>query len=112
MAIVAGAPNVVRGGSHSGNVAAAELAEAGLLDCLSSDYVPVSLLHAVFVLEQQTGADLADLFARVTRNPARMVGLTDRGELLPGQRADLIRVRRQPEAPVVRSVWRAGRRVA
>lgn len=112
MATVAGAPNVVRGGSHSGNVAAIELADAGLLDALSSDYVPVALLHSIFVLHQQMGGDLADLFARVTRNPARMVGLTDRGEIVPGQRADLIRVKQQSEAPVVRSVWRAGRRVA
>jgi alpha-D-ribose 1-methylphosphonate 5-triphosphate diphosphatase len=112
MATVAGAPNVVRGGSHSGNVAAEELVGAQLLDALSSDYVPVSLLHSVFVLAQRLDADLAQLFALVTRNPARMVGLTDRGEIAAGQRADLIRVRPHPAAPVVRSVWRAGRRVA
>ena len=112
IATVAGAPNVVRGGSHSGNVAAEELVAAGVLDSLSSDYVPVSLLHSVFVLHRKTGADLSDLFALVTRNPARMVGLTDRGEVASGQRADLLRVRDQGDAPVVCTVWRAGRRVA
>jgi alpha-D-ribose 1-methylphosphonate 5-triphosphate diphosphatase len=112
IATVAGAPNVVRGGSHSGNVAAAELMRDGVLDSLSSDYVPISLLHSVFVLHGNTGSDLSDLFARVTRNPARMVGLTDRGEIAPGQRADLLRVRDQADAPVVCTVWRAGRRVA
>jgi alpha-D-ribose 1-methylphosphonate 5-triphosphate diphosphatase len=112
IATVAGAPNVVRGGSHSGNVAAQELVGADVLDSLSSDYVPVSLLHSVFVLHRQTGADLSDLFALVSRNPARMVGLTDRGEIAPGQRADLLRVRDQADAPVVGTVWRAGRRVA
>jgi alpha-D-ribose 1-methylphosphonate 5-triphosphate diphosphatase len=112
IATVAGAPNVVRGGSHSGNVAAEELAAAGVLDSLSSDYVPVSLLHAVFVLHRTTGQELADLFALVSRNPARMVGLTDRGEIAAGQRADLIRVRDQADAPVVCTVWRCGRRVA
>ena len=112
IATVAGAPNVVRGGSHSGNVAAQELVGADVLDSLSSDYVPVSLLHSVFVLHRQTGAELSDLFALVSRNPARMVGLTDRGEIAPGQRADLLRVRDQADAPVVGTVWRAGRRVA
>ena len=111
IATVAGAPNVVRGGSHSGNVAAEELVGADILDSLSSDYVPVSLLHSVFVLHRKTGRNLADLFALVTRNPARMVGLTDRGEIAPGQRADLLRVRDQATAPVVCTVWRAGRRV-
>ena len=112
IATVAGAPNVVRGGSHSGNVAAQELVGADVLDSLSSDYVPVSLLHAVFVLHRQTGSGLSDLFALVSRNPARMVGLTDRGEIAPGQRADLLRVRDHADAPVVGTVWRAGRRVA
>ncbi len=112
IATVAGAPNVVRGGSHSGNVAAEELVDAGVLDSLSSDYVPVSLLHSVFVLHRKTGESLADLFARVARNPARMVGLTDRGEIAPGQRADLLRVRDHADAPMVTAVWRAGRRVA
>jgi len=82
-----GAPNVVRGGSHSGNVAAAELARLGLLDALSSDYVPASLLYAAFLLRDQAGWSLPEAVATVTKNPARMAKLDDRGEIAPGLRA-------------------------
>ena len=109
---VMGAPNVVRGGSHSGNVSALALAEAGLLDALSSDYVPVSLLHAAFLLHQRAAMRLPDAVRTVALNPARAIGLTDRGEIAPGQRADLIRVRLHDGLPIVREAWRQGRRVA
>lgn len=112
MAIVAGAPNVVRGGSHSGNVAAAELARAGLLDALSSDYVPASLLMAAFALTGEAGFSIPKAIASVSLNPARAVGLEDRGEIAPGLRADLVRVRLVGAQPVVRAVWREGRHVA
>ncbi len=108
MAIVAGAPNVVRGGSHSGNVAALELARRGLLDSLSSDYVPVSLLMAAFRLVEHAGFSLPHAIATVTRNPARSVGLADRGAIAPGLRADLVQVRIVRGQPVVRAVWREG----
>ena len=111
MAIVMGAPNVVRGGSHSGNVAAAELARLGLLDALSSDYVPASLLLAAFRLTADAGFSVPQAVATVSRNPARAVGLADRGEIAPGLRADLAQVRMVGEQPVVRAVWREGRRV-
>ncbi len=111
MAIVMGAPNVVRGGSHSGNVSAGELAEAGLLDGLSSDYVPASLLHAAFILAHK-GLGLPAAVATVSRRPAEMVGLPDRGAVIPGRRADLIRVRVVDDLPVVRAVWREGHAVA
>ena len=108
-----GAPNVVRGGSHSGNVSAIDLAEDGLLDGLSSDYVPSSLLHGAFLLHDDDGLDLAQAMATVTGNPARMVGLADRGEIASGKRADLIRVRRLDDGtPVVQQTWRDGTRVA
>lgn len=113
---VMGAPNVVRGGSHSGNVAAAELARHKLLDILSSDYVPGSLLTAVFRLVDDGLMSLARAVATVTRNPARATGFLDRGEIASGLRADLVRVR-MVETPdgkhhgVVRSVWREGQRV-
>ena len=113
---VMGGPNVVRGGSHSGNVAAADLARDGLLDVLSSDYVPASLLGGVFALHHRHGIALPRAVAMVSRNPAEAVGLPDRGRLVPGMRADLVWVR--PLAlsdgtvhPVVRAVWRQGRRV-
>jgi alpha-D-ribose 1-methylphosphonate 5-triphosphate diphosphatase len=109
---VMGAPNVVRGGSHSGNVSAQALAEAGLLNVLSSDYVPASLLHAAFVLHQRAGLSLPGAMRTVALNPARAIGLTDRGEIAPGQRADLVRVRLHGDLPIVREVWRGGGRVA
>ncbi|MEQ9642875.1 MAG: alpha-D-ribose 1-methylphosphonate 5-triphosphate diphosphatase [Alphaproteobacteria bacterium] len=109
MVTVAGAPNVVRGGSHSGNIAAAELAGAGLLDALSSDYVPVSLLHAAFMLADLIEAlSLPAAIRTVATAPARMLGLDDRGEIAPGQRADLVRARLAGNVPVVRQVWCEG----
>ncbi|WDR02145.1 alpha-D-ribose 1-methylphosphonate 5-triphosphate diphosphatase [Devosia algicola] len=113
LAILMGAPNVVRGGSHSGNVSATDLVRAGLLDVLSSDYVPFALLQAAFLLPDRVdGISLPRALAMVTANPARAVGLTDRGEIAPGRRADLVRVRVIGDMPVVRGVWRQGRRVS
>lgn len=111
MSTVMGAPNVVRGGSHSGNVAAVELARLGLLDSLSSDYVPASLLMAAFRLIPDAGFSVAQAVATVSLNPARAAGLADRGEIAPGLRADLVQVRLIGDQPVVRAVWREGRRV-
>ncbi len=111
--VLMGAPNVVRGGSHSGNIAARDLADAGLLDVLSSDYVPFSLLHAVFALSDgDNGMRLPEAAAFVTSKPADAVCLEDRGRIRPGLRADLVRVRRSEGVPHVQSVWRGGRRVA
>jgi alpha-D-ribose 1-methylphosphonate 5-triphosphate diphosphatase len=110
--VMMGAPNLIRGGSHSGNVAAQDLAEAGLLSILSSDYVPASLMMAAFVLaERVPGISLPAAIATVTDNPARATGLADRGRIAPGLRADLVRVRLAQGVPVVRQVWRAGERV-
>jgi alpha-D-ribose 1-methylphosphonate 5-triphosphate diphosphatase len=111
MSTVMGAPNVVRGGSHSGNVAAVELARLGLLDSLSSDYVPASLLMAAFRLVPDAGFSIAQAVATVTLNPARAAGLVDRGEIAPGLRADLVQVRMMGDQPVIRAVWREGVRV-
>jgi alpha-D-ribose 1-methylphosphonate 5-triphosphate diphosphatase len=111
--VLMGAPNLVRGGSHAGNVATAELARAGALDVLSSDYVPASLLMAALVLPKSVPTiGLAEAIRTVTKTPAEAVGLTDRGEIAVGKRADLIRVRVAGDVPAVRSVWRDGRRVA
>ncbi|VTU38440.1 alpha-D-ribose 1-methylphosphonate 5-triphosphate diphosphatase [Variovorax sp. RA8] len=116
LSTVMGGPNVVRGGSHSGNVSAAELARHGLLDILSSDYVPGSLLGAVMRLVADDIVTLPQAVAMVTRSPAEATGLTDRGAIEPGLRADLVRVR-MTELPdgsrhaVVRGVWREGQRV-
>jgi alpha-D-ribose 1-methylphosphonate 5-triphosphate diphosphatase len=111
--ILMGAPNVVRGGSHSGNIAAVDLAREGMLDILSSDYIPSSLLMAALQLPQHVPAiDLASAVRTVTKTPAEAVGLADRGEIAAGKRADLIRVHVARDIPVVRSVWREGQRVA
>lgn len=113
MAVLMGAPNVVRGGSHSGNVSARELAEAGVLDVLSSDYVPVSLVQAAFQLAEEVEAiSLPAAVAMVTSTPAKAIGLSDRGVLTPGLRADLIQVKLVGNVPIVRGVWREGKRVA
>jgi alpha-D-ribose 1-methylphosphonate 5-triphosphate diphosphatase len=110
MQVIAGAPNIVRGGSHSGNVAAADLLENGAVDAFASDYVPNSLVEAAFHCAQRIG--LPQAIALVTERPARLAGLNDRGRLEPGQRADLVRVRLHEGLPVTRQVWRAGERVA
>ncbi|KMO38596.1 phosphonate metabolism protein PhnM [Methylobacterium tarhaniae] len=111
--VMMGAPNLIRGGSHSGNVAAEALAREGLLDVLSSDYVPASLLMAAFSLPERVEAiTLPEAIATVTANPARATGLDDRGAIAPDRRADLVRVRLAEGVPVVRQVWRQGRRVA
>jgi alpha-D-ribose 1-methylphosphonate 5-triphosphate diphosphatase len=113
IATIMGAPNVVRGGSHSGNIAAVDLAREGLLDILSSDYIPSSLLMGALQLpEHAPSISLPAAVRTVTKAPADAVGLTDRGEIAIGKRADLIRVHVAGSVPVVRSVWREGGRVA
>ncbi len=112
LGIVMGAPNLVQGGSHSGNVSAAELAAAGLLDILSSDYVPASLLQAAFLLHEDHGWSLPRAVATVTSNPARAVGMDDRGSLAVGRRADFVRVRLVGGLPVSLQTWCLGLRAA
>src|SRR5580692_4921222 len=113
ISVLMGAPNLVRGSSHSGNVGTAELARAGLLDVMSSDYMPASLLMAAFHLPKAVPAiELPQAVRTVTAAPAAAVGLDDRGEIAVGKRADLVRVRVSRDIPVVRSVWRSGQRVA
>lgn len=111
LGIVMGAPNVVRGGSHSGNVSARDLAAEGLLDILSSDYVPASLLHGAFMLHETLEIPLHEALSTVTSTPARLLKLNDRGELAVGKRADIVRVKTVDSVPVVRSVWRGGKRL-
>ncbi|MBU9700071.1 alpha-D-ribose 1-methylphosphonate 5-triphosphate diphosphatase [Rhodobacteraceae bacterium HSP-20] len=111
IAVMMGAPNLVRGGSHSGNVAAQALAQSDLLDIVSSDYVPSSLLSAALMLGDLWD-DLPRGIATVTAAPAQAARLTDRGQIATGKRADLIRVRRFGTAGMLRSTWVEGRRVA
>ena len=113
MSIVMGAPNYLRGGSQSGNVSVAELLSHGLVDALASDYVPRSPLDAAFQLaaDPSTPHDLPTALALVSEAPARMAGLSDRGQIAQGLRADLVAVRLVGGQPVVHAVWREGRQV-
>lgn len=105
--VMMGAPNLIRGGSHSGNVSAAELAQRGHLDILSSDYVPSGLLGGALILAR-IWQDLPRAIATVSANPARAAGLDDRGSLAPGLRADLMRFATFGDTPVLKSTWIGG----
>ena len=113
MSIIMGAPNYLRGGSQSGNIAVSELLARGLVDALASDYVPRSLLDAAFRLadDPDTPHDLPAAIALVSDAPARMAGLGDRGRIAEGLRADLVAVRMVAGQPVVQAVWRQGKQV-
>jgi alpha-D-ribose 1-methylphosphonate 5-triphosphate diphosphatase len=112
MEVIAGAPNIVRGGSHSGNVAAADLLRAGAVDAFASDYVPASLLEAAIMATSIGAITLPQAIALITDRPARMAGLIDRGRIAVGLSADLVRLRLHEGMPIVRGVWRRGKRVA
>lgn len=113
LAVLMGAPNVVRGKSHSGNISARELASQDLLDILSSDYLPYSLLYGAFMLERECeNITLPKAIASVTRTPAHKVGLVDRGEVATGKMADLVRYQASENGPKIRGVWKRGERVA
>jgi alpha-D-ribose 1-methylphosphonate 5-triphosphate diphosphatase len=111
MQVIAGAPNIVRGGSHSGNVSVMDLLREAAVDSLASDYVPASLIEAAFQCAR-SGMTLPEAVALIADRPARLAGLHDRGRIAPGQRADLARIRLLDTLPVVRQVWRCGQRVA
>lgn len=116
LSVLMGAPNVVRGQSHTGNVAARTLVENQCLDLLSSDYVPSSLLQAAFMLSVELELlSVPEAISLITRNPATTMKLADRGEIKVGLRADLVRVAHKPDqdqTPIVRGVWRQGVRVS
>ncbi|MCX8116415.1 MAG: alpha-D-ribose 1-methylphosphonate 5-triphosphate diphosphatase [Desulfobacterota bacterium] len=109
--ILMGAPNLILGGSHSGNVSARELGKRGLLDLLSSDYVPSSLLHGAYLLYQELGLSLPEAVATVTLHPAQVSDLRDRGAIEEGKRADLLQVRWEPPIPVIKGVWKRGLKI-
>ncbi len=111
MQVIAGAPNIVRGGSHSGNVSASDLVGAGAVDAFASDYVPPSLVEAAFMCARLHGMSLSAAIGTVTDVPARMGMLPDRGRLALWCRADVVRVRVHEDLPVVRQVWCGGVRV-
>lgn len=111
--VLMGAPNIVRGGSHSGNVAAHELAQCGMLDILSSDYYPASLLDAAFriAVNEENAFTLPQAIHLVTKNPAQALKLDDRGVIGEGKRADLVLVHHKGDHVHIDHVWREGKRV-
>lgn len=111
--VLMGAPNVVLGGSHSGNVSAMELIELDLVDIISSDYVPRSLLQSAFIISQQTQKPLYEVIKLITLNPAKAIGL-DReiGSLEVGKKADFITVYDDCVVPRISAVYKQGQRVA
>lgn len=111
--VLMGAPNLMRGGSHSGNVAASDLADNKYLDIISSDYYPGSLLESAFVLaDLNNDYSLPDAINCISRNPAKAVGLEDRGSIEIGKKADLIRVSDVQHFPQIKEVWKEGNRVS
>jgi len=109
---IMGGPNLVRGGSHLGNLSAEECAAHGVLDILASDYMPVSLLQAAFMLTaDHIGYSLPRAISTVTSAPADASGLADRGRIQTGKKADLLRVRICEGFPILGAVWRSGIRV-
>lgn len=90
--VIMGAPNVVRGGSQAGNVAAMDLIRSGICDALVSDYHIPALPLAVWALVDAGVADMAQAWSLVSTGPARALGLSDRGEVAQGLRADLVLV--------------------
>lgn len=113
MKVLMGAPNVVRGGSHSGNIAAKDLAKAGVLDILSSDYYPSALIQATFMIANMDDNEysLADAVRLVTAHPATAANLHDRGIIEVDRRADLVQVNSHSIMPLVERVWSNGKRV-
>lgn len=111
--VLMGAPNIVRGGSHSGNIAAKDLAAAGVLDILSSDYYPSALIQAAFMVAdlEENNDDLAKAIRLVTANPAEAANLFDRGVLETGRRADLVQINSHSMMPLIERVWCKGKRV-
>ncbi|MCV6592843.1 MAG: amidohydrolase family protein, partial [Silicimonas sp.] len=108
--IIFGSPNAVRGGSHIGSLSAADMVEDGYCDVLASDYYYPAMLAAVDRLDREKRADRLRLWSLISSGPARAMKLTDRGEIAPGKRADLVLVD-WPDAasPAIRGTWVAGR---
>jgi alpha-D-ribose 1-methylphosphonate 5-triphosphate diphosphatase len=111
--VLMGAPNLILGGSHSGNVSALELIQYGLVDIISSDYVPQSLIQAMFLIAQSQDQPLYEVMRLFTLNPAKAIGLDgDRGSLEVGKRADFVTLQHDGVAPRLTSVVCQGQRVA
>jgi alpha-D-ribose 1-methylphosphonate 5-triphosphate diphosphatase len=111
MSTIFGAPNILRGKSQSGAIRALDAVQAGVADCLCADYHPATLIVAVFRLPELAGISLADAVRLVSANPARAAGLTDRGEIAVGKRADLVSVAHINGLVQANAVFSAGKLV-
>ncbi|MEO0862427.1 MAG: alpha-D-ribose 1-methylphosphonate 5-triphosphate diphosphatase [Pseudomonadota bacterium] len=108
--IIFGAPNAVRGGSHIGSLGAGDMVEAGLCDALASDYFYPAMLAAIDRLDREKRADRLALWSLISGGPARAMGLTDRGDITVGKRADLVLVDwPKGHTPAIQGTWVAGR---
>lgn len=105
LATLFGAPNILRGKSQSGNMRALDAVSSGLADCLCGDYSPAALLPSIMLLPSLTDISLSQAVAMVTVNPARAAGLSDRGEIAIGKRADLVAVKMLGSLPQAEKVW-------
>lgn len=111
--ILMGAPNLVLGGSHSGNISALDLVEHQWVDILSSDYAPRSLLESVFIITKETNQPLYEVLKLITLNPAKLINIAEeRGCLKVGQKADFITVHYDKVVPQITAVFCQGERVA
>lgn len=111
MFTMAGAPNILLGGSHSGNLSAAEAIQTNNIDILCSDYYPPALLHAVFALHEKYGLNLVEIFKLVTLNPAKAVAMDQEiGSIKVGKKADLLIIEKiEAGYPVITAVMVDGK---
>lgn len=111
---IAGAPNVLLGGSHSGNLSAAEAIQEEAIDILCSDYYPAAMLHSVFALSEKYGQDLCEMFKLVTTNPSKAVNLDNLvGSIKEGKLADLLIIEKlENKIPVITSVFVDGKLIS
>lgn len=114
MYTIAGAPNVLLGGSHSGNLGAAEATKHQAIDILCSDYYPAALLHAVFMLHEQHGQELGEMFNLVSLNPAKAVKMDNEiGSIKEGKKADILVINKiDNNYPVISSVLVEGKLIS
>lgn len=111
MSTIFGAPNILRGRSQSGSMRALDAVKANVVDCLCADYHPATLIVAVFRLPELAGIGLADAVRLVSANPAGAAGLSDRGEIAIGKRADVVAVAHVNGLAQASCVFSAGKRV-
>lgn len=113
MQTIAGAPNVLLGKSHAGNLSAADAIQDGCIDILCSDYYPAAMLHSIFKLNEKYGVDLYEAFKFVTINPAKAVKMDHLiGSIKEGKKADLLIIEKLDEIPVVTSVFVDGKMIS